>query len=54
MGENNTGLQPVGEEIAGEMFCPKCGGKIKGLKQGIKETCPYDDCGLQFSIRTYN
>ena len=54
MGENNSGLQAVGEEIKGEMYCIKCGGKISGLKQGVKETCPFPDCGFQFSVRTYN
>lgn len=53
MGEN-TGLQPVEKPLEGEFYCPKCGREIQGMKEGVKGTCPYDDCGFQFSIKTYN
>ena len=42
----------VGEAL-GEIFCVKCGGKLKGMVNGTKDTCPYDDCGVTFSVRIY-
>lgn len=53
MVENNEPtIKAVGETI--EMaFCPCCGGKLEGLTSGKKETCPFDDCGKQFSVRIY-
>jgi len=40
-------------ESLGEVFCPFCSTKLKGLSNGIRDKCPVDDCGKEFSIRKY-
>jgi len=36
------------------IFCPMCGLKLIQVKEGVKESCGYDDCHAQFSIRIYH
>jgi len=41
------------EPIAYHVYCPSCGGKLQGLINGKKDTCGYDDCRAEFSLRIY-
>lgn len=50
--ENTSNV--ASEIIDGEIFCPACGGKLRGLINGKKDKCGYDDCGAEFSLRFYN
>lgn len=53
MSTGETQSNVASEIIEGEVFCPACGGKLTGLANGKKDTCGYDDCRAEFSLRIY-
>ena len=54
MSETNTESSTakiVEEIIQEEVHCPHCAGKLSGVINGKRDTCPYDDCKKSFTIR---
>ena len=53
MSSEETKSNIASETIDYQIFCPECGGKLQGLINGKKDTCGYEDCRAEFSLRIY-